>query len=94
MEFSQSKLKEIRLKMGWSQSDMARRLNTNVHMISGIEEGILEIPNHFQTHLVFLMNQLEILTEEIHLQPQAESLLENEGLFQVYYSDLRDKILK
>lgn len=94
MEFSQCKLKELRLKMGWSQSDLARRLQTEVQVIAGIEEGLLEIPGQFKTQLVFLMNQLEILTEEIHLQPHAEKLLEKEGLFQVFYSDLRDKIIK
>jgi transcriptional regulator with XRE-family HTH domain len=94
MEFNQEKIRELRLKMGWSQSDLARRLQTEVQVISGIEEGQMELPNNFKTQIIFLMNQLEVLTEEIHLQTYAEKELEKEGLLQVFYSDLREKLIK
>jgi ribosome-binding protein aMBF1 (putative translation factor) len=94
MEFNQEKVRELRLKMGWSQSDLARRLELQVQVISDIEKGLLEMPEKFRTQLVFLMNQLESITEEIHLQPHAENILENEGLHQIIYSELRDKVIR
>jgi ribosome-binding protein aMBF1 (putative translation factor) len=94
MEFNQETIRELRLKMGWSQTDLARRLQTEVQVISGIEDGQIEIPVDFKMQIIFLTNQLEVLAEEIHLQPYAENELEKEGLHQVFYNDLRDKIIK
>lgn len=93
MEFKSEKVRQIRLRMGWSQSDLARRLQTDVQVIAGIEDGQTIISEDLKSHFVFLLHQAEILSEQIQCIPLAEQLLDIEGLPQIFHSELQDKII-
>ena len=86
-------LKKLRLKMGWSQSDLARRLNTNLETIIQIESGYLEIPPDFQNQLTFLIQQADEHSYKMYLKAQADSILNSEGLTQIIDGELQNKLI-
>lgn len=94
MEFKSELVRQIRLRMGWSQSDLARRLQTQVQTISEIEDGSLILPEDLKSHFIFLMQQAEILSEEIQNLPVVEQLLDTEDIPQIFHGELQDKNIK
>lgn len=93
MDFKSENVRQIRLRMGWSQSDLARRLQTEVQTIVGIEEGHTNISDDLKSHFVFLLQQAEIISEQIQCIPLAEQMLDNGDLPQIFQSEIQDKLI-
>lgn len=93
MEWTKERIKELRLKMGWSHSDLARHLEVKVNLISDIENGILSDVDFMGSKLTLFWNQAEELSNEVFLSALAEQELESNKLSQLFQSELQDKYL-
>lgn len=93
MEWTKDRVKELRLKMGWSHSDMARHLSVGVNIITDIENGVQKEIETLSSALTMYWQQSENLSDEVLLSALAEQVLENEKLSQLFRSELQDQYL-
>lgn len=76
-------VRTLRLRLGWSQSELARHLNCRSTDVEIWENGG-SIENHdFLNQLQFLARQVEMCCEEVKSTPVAESLLDETMLVQI-----------
>ncbi len=81
-------LKTLRLRMGFSQCDLARQLSISTELVRVWEEGRQEVSQECAARLHVLFNQAEMCSHEIYSQPLAESELEKNDLGQIESSTI------
>ncbi len=81
-------VKSLRLRLGWTQSDLSRRLGCKVSEISQWETG-LAVPssNHAGT-LQLLFSQAEACALDTQAAPRAEIFCDRKDLGQINWSGL------
>lgn len=92
MTWTKEKVRQLRLRMGWSQSDLARRLNVELLIVSEIENGTRSIEMQHESFLSLIWQHADSASEEMALNPMAEQVLAEEDLPQIDRSDLIEKI--
>ena len=80
MEWNSENIRLLRLRMGWSQSDLARRLACEWQFVHEWEEGLGQPPREAAQNLELLFHQAELATMEMIQSTQAEILLEEREL--------------
>lgn len=73
----------LRRRMGWTSSDLARRLGVKVSEVEIWEQGSTPSSPDVLSRLEFLFRQAEICSDEVKAAPIAEDLLDRESLGQV-----------
>ncbi len=76
-------IRTLRLRMGWSQSELARRLNCQLTDIEIFENGKEEPDTQIQNELEFLEKQAQVCSEEIQSFVKIEKILEEKPLDQI-----------
>lgn len=82
------KIHQLRLRFGWSKSDLARRLNLNEQDILKWENSEASPDDQTKTQLAFLEKQLESISDEILANPIAEVQLEQNLKTQILLDEL------
>lgn len=77
------KLKHLRLRLGMSQCDFARKLSTTPEVIRQFEDGRECVTQECANQLQVLLNQAEMCSQEVYSQPQVESELQRKDLNQI-----------
>ena len=81
-------VKSLRLRLGWTQSDLSRRLGCKILEISQWETG-MAIPNSDQAGLLqLLFSQAEACNLDTHAAPRAEVFCQQKDLGQIYWKGL------
>jgi transcriptional regulator with XRE-family HTH domain len=93
MVWDGDKIRDLRLRMGWSQSDLARRLQTESKQITEIEIGLQETPNDLVSGLDLLLKQADASADEVSCDSLAEILFDEEDVLQVDTSSIHRKFL-
>ncbi len=93
MVWDGDKIRDLRLRMGWSQSDLARRLQTESKKITEIEIGLQETPIDLVSGLDLLLKQAEASADGVSCDSLAEILFDEEDVLQVDTSSIRRKFL-
>lgn len=94
MEWNKERVRELRLRMGWSHSDLARHLQVEVNMVQQIENGLFVELDHVQSKLTLFWKQAEMLSDEVQFSALAEHIIEEQNLSQLFQSDLPDKYIE
>lgn len=81
-------LRQLRLRLGLSQCDLARQLSISTDVVRTWEEGSVEIANSHMPQLELLFQQAEMCSYEMYSQPLAESELEKNDLDQIESSTI------
>lgn len=81
--WKQDQIRLLRLRLGWTQSDLARRLSCEAEIIEALEQGTMSIEAHFVHKLELIAHQADLCGEEIQCMPAAENLCDQEHLGQV-----------
>ena len=81
-------LKQLRLRLGLSQCDLARQLSISTEIVRTWEEGSAEISVSHTPQLELLFQQAEMCSYEVYSQPLAESELEKNDLDQIESSTI------
>jgi transcriptional regulator with XRE-family HTH domain len=93
MNWDGEKIRDLRLRMGWSQSDLARRLHIDSKKISEMEMGLQETPDEVNQALELILKQAELTAEEVSCDSLAEIMFDEEDVLQVDNSSIRRKFL-
>lgn len=80
MEWTSEKIRELRRRMGWSQSDLARRLHCESVTVASLEKGNSQPESSVTQILEMLFNQAELSAYEMTQTCQAEAALNERAL--------------
>lgn len=83
-------LRNLRLRLGWSQSDLARRLRCEPQIIESIEAGSVDCPANLKNELHMILRHAEVCSDEMQIQTQLENTLSDEGIDQIQIDNLRN----
>jgi transcriptional regulator with XRE-family HTH domain len=91
MEWNAEKIRELRLRLGFSTSDLARRLHTESAAVKDWEAGeILPPPEQLQI-LDLLSHHAEECAEEVVTCALAEQCLESDELGQIDLNSVKHR---
>ncbi len=83
MTWNPEKIKDLRLRMGFSSSQLAQKLNCDCTDIHNAEAGEHRFSAEQLSMLNLLFNQAEACSLEISEAPRAEQILEKNELMQI-----------
>lgn len=86
MTWNPEKIKTLRCRLGWTQADLARKLNCDSELVQSWESPQNKVLQAIEVHsdvLFILEKQAEIAAEQIFQSPLAESILEETRQTQV-----------
>ncbi len=72
MEWDSLKIRSLRRRLGWSQSDLARRLHIESLAVQSWEEGQAQPPRSIAQSLELLLHQADLSSLEISQSTQVE----------------------
>lgn len=85
-------LRNLRMRMGWSKSDLARHLQCSSEEVIMWELGERGIETSFIGDLERLLRQAETLREEVRATPIAEQQCESNALEQIEFSRVKEDL--
>jgi|GEM_PF-2874210 len=88
MEWTKDNFRELRLRLGLCQSDMARHLHLELSTLFAIEEGELEVNHEIGNLLEILTRQADDYCETIMKSSRLDSIFQDHPLEQVDFVDL------
>lgn len=83
-------IKALRLRLGWTQSDLARRLNCQSTEIEIWETGQNLPEQNVVNQLEVIFRQAEVCSDEIHKTPMIENLCESKDLGQIGFFEIKE----
>lgn len=84
-------VKSLRLRLGWTQSDLSRRLGCQVSEVSGWEMGLNTPSAECTGSLELLFSQAETCAWETQSSPRAELFCDRKHIGQISISEDFDK---
>lgn len=90
--FTSQSIRHLRLRLGWSQGELARHLNCSVDQVLAFEEGHLIPEAVFSSELEIIEKHADQLSEELHIQPIAENRMEEEHLQQMDSTEVLSEV--
>lgn len=88
MDWNKETIRTLRLRLGWSQSDLARRLRCEIQFIESWEAGDEEPTKDHLQDLELILHQAEACSSEVYQTPLAEKKLDQDSLIQVNIKEL------
>ena len=90
MTWDAEKIRDLRLRMGWSQSDLARRLKIETSVVQVIEksESPAMIQDGVLQGLELLLKQAELQAEEMSQAPLLDQVFTNSSVSQIEFQAL------
>ena len=76
----------LRLRLGWVQADLARRLECATSEVEAIEKGDLELFAKYRSEIERISGWAEECTEEMQALTQIESALDDQRLEQIEFA--------
>jgi transcriptional regulator with XRE-family HTH domain len=83
-------LRKLRRRLGYTQAEMARRVNTSLETVSAWESGSLALADEFRNALLRIYQQAENAADQVARRPIAEILMKDRGLSQIHDADVVD----
>jgi transcriptional regulator with XRE-family HTH domain len=86
----QTQIRTLRLRLGWTQSDLARRLECETKLIESLELGSEQAAVEIVHKLELIAHQADLCGDEIQCLPAAELVCDQEHLGQVELNKVRE----
>jgi ribosome-binding protein aMBF1 (putative translation factor) len=93
MVWNSDKIKSLRLRLGWSSSDLARRLNCESAIIYAYEAGKENPSGAVEAELNLLLKQADSAADEVSNQALAEAFLEETEQIQCELTSVKDRFV-
>jgi len=93
MVWDKDKIRDLRLRMGWSQSDLARRLKIESAQIGQLEMDLEEAPEELSQALDILLKQADVSADAVFCGALSEIVFHEDKVLQVDTSFIRRKFL-
>lgn len=81
-------IRSLRLRLGWSQSELARHLSCSTAEIVSLEDGKIFLSITMASELFRLKNCADACRDEVHASPMAEEVCEKRALGQIDFSEV------
>jgi DNA-binding transcriptional regulator YiaG len=91
-EWSHKNIRSLRLRLGWSQADLARRLSCTSADVELWEHGEMMPNPRVANELILISKQADACSHEVHSCPIAESVCDRKALGQIGLSDVKEDI--
>ncbi len=91
MEWDGEKIRDLRLRMGWSASDLARRLQVDPVRVSQLEAGIESAEDKVLASLDLIFKQAEMSADSITFESLAEIVFVEDEVTQVDSDSIHSK---
>jgi transcriptional regulator with XRE-family HTH domain len=88
--WKEKQIRLLRLRLGWTQADLARRLQCETQLIDSLEKGVESAAMEMVHKLELIAHQAEKCGDEIQKLPAAECLCDQEHLGQVELNKVRE----
>ncbi len=88
LNWTSNRIHSLRLRLGWSCSDLARRLNCSSLEVLKWEQKELIPEEKYFSLLEFMEIQAEEVSNEMQICPLAESILESSSQDQILLDEL------
>lgn len=89
LDWNKEALRALRLRLGWSKSDLARRLHCSSEDIDSWEEGLSKIEAAIKNELELILRQAEACCDEVKYTPAAENECDKNALEQIEFSRVK-----
>ncbi|HEY8270837.1 MAG TPA: helix-turn-helix transcriptional regulator [Pseudobdellovibrionaceae bacterium] len=89
---NKSTIRSLRLRLGWSQADLARRLKCTSAQVKSWEHGTETPTSHYLNEMFLLVKQADTCSHEIHACPLAENMCDRHALGQIEFSQIKEEI--
>ena len=91
-DWTKKSIRSLRLRLGWSQADLARRLSCASSDIELWEAGQSSPNPRIANELFMIAKQADACSHEVHTSPLAESMCDRKALGQIGFSDVKEDI--
>ncbi len=85
-------IRGLRCRLGWSQAELARHLQTELFTVMNWETGRLVPLGDHLSRLARISQTAEVNADRMQRRPIAESLMREQGLSQIHDLDVLDQI--
>lgn len=92
MEWNSETIRELRLRLGFCTSDLARRLHCDCDEVYDWEHGLASPIGYASQQLDLLKKQAEAVADEIFATPLADQILEIDDLGQIQFDEVRTRL--
>lgn len=89
LRWNKNTVRSLRLRLGWSRSELAHRLHCALTDIEAWEEGDVRVDAPVTSQLEILLRQAEAYSDEVHFTPAAECQCEEKALEQINFSQVK-----
>ncbi|MFN8791074.1 MAG: helix-turn-helix transcriptional regulator [Bdellovibrionales bacterium] len=89
IQWSQDQIRVLRLRLGWTQADLARRLECGTQLVESLEAGETLAAVDIVHKLELISHQADLCGDEIQSLPAAENFCDQEQLGQVELNKVR-----
>lgn len=86
--FEAAEIRQLRYRMGWTQSEMARTVGCEIELIAAWEQGAAQPAREHETTLVRFMQNAQANAEKLQRLPAAEDLMTRRNLSQIHDSEV------
>jgi transcriptional regulator with XRE-family HTH domain len=93
-KWSSDEVRELRWKLGWSQSEFARQLGCLQKLIAEWENGLNEPSSVQHEMLMRLQGESDIYTGRIRCESQADAFLEEQKSSQITHTEVAFRLEK
>ena len=90
LEWNKDSLRALRLKLGWSKSDLARRLKCSVDEVDAWEDGSGFLEIQVKGELEIMLRQCQECSDEVKFTPASELALDKNALEQIDFSRVKE----
>lgn len=90
LDWNKDNLRNLRLRLGWSKSDLARRLKCSISDVDAWEEGTTKIEFEFKGELEIMLRQCQECSDEVKNRPASDEALDKNALGQIDFSRVND----
>ncbi|MDG0816783.1 helix-turn-helix domain-containing protein [Bdellovibrio svalbardensis] len=89
LEWNKESVRALRLRLGWSKSDMARRLKCSLTDVEAFEEGQGSMQAQIKGELEIMYRQCQECSDEVKYTPASELALDKNALEQIEFSRVK-----
>ncbi len=93
MDWDANKIRDLRLRMGWSSSDLARRLQIEASQIQKAEAGLENLESSVLDSLDLIFRQAEASADQKSCESLAEIVFIEDDVSQVDNPTIHSKFL-
>ena len=91
-KWTSAEIRKLRLRLGWSQAELARHLGCRQQTVSEWETDSYVPQNAYSKLLDQLHDQSQVHSDQIHRRPVAEALMKQVGFSQITGDEVSERM--